>query len=110
MKSRCWKWSWIMIVSVLALTGCGQGADQDDQGETQEQASSPDQIYKNNCSSCHGQNLEGSVGPSLEEVGAQYSKKDIELIIQNGRGQMPAQNQVSKEQRATLAEWLAEKK
>ncbi|SDC94436.1 cytochrome c551 [Melghirimyces thermohalophilus] len=91
---------------LLLLAAC---APQQGQEQNSEPAS-PKTVYNNNCASCHGGNLEGGAGPSLKKVGNRYSAKDIEQVIQNGKGQMPAQNQLSDQERSKLASWLAEKK
>ncbi|MCK9909585.1 cytochrome c, partial [Microbacteriaceae bacterium K1510] len=53
-------------------------------------AATAETVFKNNCSSCHGQNLEGVVGPNLTKVGSKYTKDQILEILQKGKGQMPA--------------------
>lgn len=103
---KTWKWVVASAASLMILAGCGQDTDEGKQGATQEQASGPEKLYQNYCASCHGQNLEGNMGPELKGVGDNMSKEDIELIIEKGRGQMPAQNRVSPEDRTSLAEWL----
>ncbi|GAB6931738.1 c-type cytochrome [Calditerricola satsumensis] len=65
--------------------------------------------YRQACASCHGANLEGSVGPNLQKVGAKYSKEQILSIIQNGRGQMPG-GLVKGDEAENLAAWLADRK
>lgn len=107
MRKQGIAWIAAMVVFLL-LSACGpQGGEQ---GEKSTANASPETLYKNNCASCHGQNLEGNAGPSLEKIGQNAAKEDIERIIQNGKGQMPAQRQLSDEQRSRLASWLAEKK
>lgn len=67
-----------------------------------------DEIYKNNCASCHGADLEGTSAPSLVDVGSKFSEDEIKDIIINGTdGGMPA-GLVDAEQSAALAEWLSE--
>ncbi|GAA4718927.1 cytochrome c551 [Brevibacillus fulvus] len=72
-------------------------------------AAQAEALFKNNCSSCHGQNLEGAVGPNLQQVGSRYSKDDILGILQNGKGAMPG-GLVSGDDAQTIASWLADKK
>jgi cytochrome c551 len=68
-------------------------------------------IYKQNCISCHGNSLEGGVGPSLQKVGAKYSKDQIATILNNGRGAMPSfKGKLSDTEIGGLATWLSEKK
>ena len=68
-------------------------------------------IYKQNCISCHGNNLEGGVGPSLQKVGAKYSKDQMVTILNNGQGAMPSfKGKLSDNEIGALATWLSEKK
>lgn len=106
----------VLFGSVLVLGACGGGddnnADNGDGGDNTggETASAAEEIYENNCSACHGQDLSGNSGPDLTEVGSKYSADEIADIIQEGTGGMPAQSQVSDEDTDTLSDWLAEKK
>ena len=47
------------------------------------------QIFMQNCSGCHGQNLEGSVGPKLLGIGTKLSESQIEAKIKSGGAVMP---------------------
>ncbi|SFJ45169.1 cytochrome c551 [Halobacillus dabanensis] len=66
-----------------------------------------EEVYQANCASCHGGELGGGMGPSLTNVGADHSADDIVEIIKNGKGDMPAQKQVSDEDAELVASWLA---
>jgi mono/diheme cytochrome c family protein len=67
-------------------------------------------LFKANCASCHGQNLEGMVGPNLTKVGSKYSADDIAKIIKEGKGGMPPGMLKKGEEIKAVAQWLAEKK
>lgn len=68
-------------------------------------------IYKSNCLACHGDQLQGGMGPSLANVGADMSEADIHKQILNGGGGMPAfKGTLTDDQIATLTAWLAAKK
>ncbi|TNJ65648.1 cytochrome c [Paenibacillus hemerocallicola] len=68
-------------------------------------------IYKQNCTSCHGVNLEGGGAPKLQNVGAKYSKDQIAGIVSNGKGAMPSfKGRLSDADINGLADWLAAKK
>jgi cytochrome c551 len=41
------------------------------------------------CISCHGANLEGGIGPALQNIGNKYNKEEIISILINGKGSMP---------------------
>ncbi|SFV05632.1 c-type cytochrome [Alicyclobacillus macrosporangiidus] len=73
------------------------------------------QLYQNGCNSCHGNDLEGGVGPSLAHVGSKLSEAEIARRIAEGGGPMPAygpggQAILSPSQINLLAAWLATKK
>src|SRR3990172_1634112 len=67
-------------------------------------------LYSRTCAACHGQRLEGVVGPSLVGVGSRYSLAKIERIAQRGKGKnkpvsMPA-GLATPDQARLLARWL----
>lgn len=124
---------WLLAIifgTVLTLAACG-GANNDDNAEeppaddnaTEEQTDTGDtateegtvdtaageEVYANNCAMCHGADLSGGAGPELTNVGSKYSADEIKDIVQNGKGQMQPQKQVTGEDLDNLANWLAEK-
>ncbi|ASS98212.1 MULTISPECIES: cytochrome c551 [Geobacillus] len=109
-----WKLAAMFLGVSLALAACGGGGDNAGEkngggnggGDT---AAAAEQIFKQNCASCHGQDLSGGVGPNLQKVGSKYSKDQIKEIIANGRGAMPA-GIIKGEDADKVAEWLASKK
>ncbi|MBY6035457.1 cytochrome c [Fictibacillus nanhaiensis] len=101
-----------VIGIVLMLTMGGYGINEIHQAsqDKEKAAMDPQAIYKQNCSSCHGQNLEGNVGPALDKIGGTYSSEEIAEVIKNGKGSgMPA-GLVKGEEAKILVNWLAEKK
>ncbi|WP_193749022.1 cytochrome c551 [Exiguobacterium indicum] len=110
--------------TTLALGACGGSDDSssDDSSSTKEESTMNDdssktetavdaeKIFANNCASCHGNNLEGNVGPNLTKVGSKYSSEEIQEIIKNGKGQMPAGLLKEDEEIVAVADWLADKK
>ncbi|WP_368503298.1 cytochrome c [Alkalihalophilus sp. As8PL] len=113
---------------VVALTACGGGdeaappvdeespavdeAPESEEGATDEDATAGDYdaesaraTYEQSCIACHGGDLGGASGPALEGTG--LSAADIEDIIHNGQGSMPAQN-LEDDDAANLAAWLSE--
>ncbi|MFC7394516.1 PQQ-binding-like beta-propeller repeat protein [Scopulibacillus cellulosilyticus] len=69
----------------------------------------PQKVFEQNCSSCHGNNLQGDSGPNLQHVGKTMSEKDILNQIKNGSSRMPAGVIKGKEAKAVAA-WLSKKK
>ena len=108
---------WMMAIglgAMLTLGACGGGEEEDtsSNGDSGSNTASVDAeaVYAQNCAACHGANLEGMSGPSLEQVGARLSAEEIEDVIRNGQGAMPA-NVIEKDEEITaVAAWLAEKK
>ncbi|RLQ96768.1 cytochrome c551 [Falsibacillus albus] len=99
---------------IMGLAACGSGNDnsQNGGGDSTETASSGDpaaKIFKQKCSTCHGNNLEGGFGPNLQKVGSRYTEDQILLIIQNGKGQMP-KGVIKGDDAKMVAKWLSKKK
>jgi cytochrome c550 len=76
---------------------------------TQTAASKPEDIVKQTCTSCHGEQLQGAIGPSLQKVGAKLSQDEIKNVLLHGRGNMPA-GLLPAEQASKVAEYLSKKK
>lgn len=117
---------WLLAVlfgAVLVLGACGGGdeptteepADSGDTGteettdggETAVDTAAGEEVYQANCAMCHGADLSGGAGPELTAAGSTYSAEEIEDIIVNGKGSMPAQN-VSGDDLDALVSWLSE--
>jgi cytochrome c551 len=67
-------------------------------------------LYKQSCLSCHGNTLEGKVGPktNLQQVGKRMSKEQITKQIASGGNGMPGfGSKLTAEEIQALAEWLA---
>ncbi|AUS10155.1 cytochrome C' [Laceyella sacchari] len=101
-------------VSAIALvvSGCGGNSAKQEPTQSKEAQANltADKIYANNCASCHGGNLQGGFGPSLEKIGSKLKKEQIVEIMQKGKGSMPSQGHISSQDQEKLAAWLAEKK
>ncbi|CAG7649807.1 c-type cytochrome [Paenibacillus allorhizosphaerae] len=70
-------------------------------------------VYKQRCLSCHGNALEGKIGPTtnLQKVGGRLSKEQIVKQINSGGNGMPGfAGQIKPDEVEALASWLAEKK
>lgn len=112
----------ILIMIVLSFIGVNQmeqiqqaaenGGEQQEEssGGGEEAAAEPEQIFENNCASCHGADLSGGAGPDLTQVGSRLEESEIHDIITNGTdgGMPPFGNQLAEEEINALAAWLAE--
>ncbi|MDF1507873.1 cytochrome c [Robertmurraya sp. DFI.2.37] len=85
--------------------------DSNEQAGDEEEVVSVDyeKSYAQKCSTCHGGDLTGGVGPELTQIGANMSKEEIEQIILDGIGIMPG-GQLKGEEASAVAEWLADMK
>lgn len=98
------------ILLIIVLSSIGIHQMNEEAGGKKEEVASPEEIFQQNCSSCHGGNLEGGAGPALNKVGSKYSAEEIADIIQNGKGTGMPGGLVTGEAQQLLAEWLAEHK
>jgi quinoprotein glucose dehydrogenase len=71
-------------------------------------ASTGERIYHNQCSLCHGKDLEGSppLYPSLADVGKRLSTEQIEAMIAQGGGRMPGFPNLRDEHLRALIQFL----
>ena len=68
-------------------------------------------LVKANCISCHGDQLQGGVGPSLQKIGSQDDVDKIYSTILKGKGGMPSfKSKLKEEEIANIAMWLSAKK
>ncbi|MDZ5471989.1 cytochrome c [Bacillus sp. 31A1R] len=104
----------LLMGTSLVLAACGGGGDEAADGgggseETTASAGNAEKLYNNKCSSCHGADLAGGVGPNITKVGSKLAKEDIENIIIKGQGAMPG-GLLQGGEASEVAEWLAAKK
>lgn len=64
-----------------------------------------EEVYKQSCISCHGDQYQGSVGPALKGIGDKYSEEEIAAILKDGKGGMPGGLVSGNEEK--MAQWLA---
>lgn len=105
----------IAVMLVFSFKGAHQKkeiAQGEKGGGKQEQTAStkPDEIFAQTCVSCHGDQLQGVVGPNLQKVGSRYTEAQIKEILTKGKeGGMPA-GLLQGQQLEAVAKWLSEKK
>nr|WP_242466569.1 cytochrome c [Brevibacillus brevis] len=94
----------------MVATACSNGVTEE-QTEVADAKKAAMQLYKNNCMSCHGNDLSGRVGPGLQQVGSKMTEEKLIEIITVGANGMPGYEKVlSAEEIGQLAKWLSEKK
>jgi cytochrome c550 len=102
----------IVLVFILSFKGLGDSKEiAKEKGEgnetTEVAASKPEDIYKQSCIGCHGDQYQGTVGPALKGVGSKYSKEELMTIVTKGKGTAMPAGLVKEEQAAAMADWLA---
>lgn len=87
----------VVVVATLAVAACGGGDDET--GEPHPDVTVPrppasvtagGEIFAARCTSCHGANLRGGIGPSLASVGNGQPDAFYVDRVTNGKGGMPA--------------------
>ena len=62
-------------------------------------------LFQDNCSACHGADLQGGVGPNL--ITSQLDADSLTTVISDGRGGMPSwRNSLSSEDIAAITDFI----
>jgi cytochrome c551/cytochrome c550 len=100
-----------LVVSVMYPPQHGEQAKNGAAATASSKDINPEEIVKKNCTACHGQTLEGNIGPNLTKVGNKYKADEIANILKNGKGTgMPAGLLHDDAEVKAVAKWLSEKK
>lgn len=99
-----------MLAVVLVACSNGdkddaEGSDDNNDGVTVD-VDVAEALYKDSCSSCHGNDLEGDYGPSLKTIGNDMSEDEIRKKIKDGGDDMPAEV-LKGDDADQVAAWLA---
>src|SRR5690625_1030835 len=104
----------IAVLGILAIIIVSYfGVDQREARENPEESEnnveelSAEDLFKNNCAQCHGDDLSGDSGPGLTDVGSKLSVEEIEDNNITDQGAMP-QGQASDAEAPDIAELLYE--
>lgn len=97
------------VLAVIIISYVGVNHRNAEQNPQESSSIDVEAVFKNQCASCHGDDLSGNGAPALSNVGSTLSEDEIKDIIINGTDNgMPA-GLVNNEQAAAIAEWLSEK-
>ncbi|GER65990.1 cytochrome c-551 [Weizmannia acidilactici] len=98
------------LLLAIGLSACGNGSSSQGGGSNNTvSGGDAEKLVDQKCSACHGNNLEGDVGPNLQHIGSKLSEKQILHVIENGKGDMPA-GLLKGSDAKKVAKWLSEKK
>jgi mono/diheme cytochrome c family protein len=90
----------IIVVCLLLITACADPPPLEASGE---------EIYRQVCANCHGNDLNGGVGPAVGAGSNSAAQDDdfLVLTITRGRGPMPSfESTLSDEQIARVVDYL----
>lgn len=90
----------VFALLLLVLSGCSSG--------TSTTAMDGEALYNKSCVACHGEKLQGTVGPTLVNLKSKYSEDEVLKIVSEGTSKMPG-NLLSEEESVTVTKWLMEK-
>lgn len=115
-----WSITFIAMITAFFLAACGgtgnanEDAKKADQNELKvpeaEMTSSVEEVYRNHCGSCHGEDLKGDICPDISKAGSKYTKDEIKDIALNGIGDMPADLIQDEEDAELIAGYLSDLK
>ncbi|MEX1031398.1 MAG: cytochrome c [Paenibacillaceae bacterium] len=116
MKSKLLLLSVIVTISIV-LSGCGASDNNATNNETSGNdndvttAANPETLFKQNCTSCHGDSLNQMKNADLTTVGSRLSKDEIATkITKGGNGMIAFENKLDTDEIDALAVWLETKK
>ncbi|MNO96788.1 Cytochrome c-551 precursor [compost metagenome] len=103
----------IAIILMFTLPGKGEMAEEvkPSMPEVVLDATAAEALVKANCISCHGDQLQGAMGPNLQNIGSVKTPDELYTLIGKGKGIMPGfKETLADEEIANIAQWLAQKK
>lgn len=102
----------LIFGSAMFLAACGgEEAKDDNNKDTATEEKDPgEEIVMKSCVSCHGNELQGGVGPSLNDVGSRRTEAEILDIINNGTPNGMPKGLITGADAEAAAKWLAAQK
>ena len=93
----------LLLMTALVLSACSLGGPPDD--------ATGEEMYADLCTSCHGADMSGGVGPALGPGSNSAAESDefLAFTITNGRGRMPSfESTLNEEQVDRLVGYIRE--
>ncbi|MBD2847738.1 cytochrome c [Paenibacillus sp. IB182496] len=79
--------------------------------DTPVDAGAAETLYAQSCIGCHGDQMQGGMGPALSAVGSSMTREEIYTKIMEGGGGMPSfETQLSEDEIINVSGWLADMK
>lgn len=113
------KWLVAVLFGTLLVLGACGGDSNDNAGDNGnndgnnnnagESVAAGEDVFRDNCASCHGADLSGASAPELTNIGSSLSADEILDIVENGQGGMPP-GMASGQDAVDVADWLADHK
>jgi cytochrome c550 len=102
------------VLAIATAVGCGKSTTVLNQDANGSYAAAV-KLYQDDCITCHGDNLQGGIGPNLQHVGSKLSQQAIAHQIDVGGGPMPGygpdeQQILTTAEIKQISDWLAMKK
>ncbi|AJO23963.1 cytochrome [Heyndrickxia coagulans] len=104
-----WRAALAAVLLAAGLSACGNGSPSSDGGKNTASGGDAEKLVDQKCSACHGDQLQGNVGPNLQHIGSKLSEKQILNVIENGKGDMP-KGLLKGDDAQKVAKWLSKKK
>ncbi len=94
------------LIFFMSAHGANKEEEKEGDGGAKTEKFDAATFAKDNCTSCHGQNLEGGMGPKL--AGSKKGADEMKKIIREGKGSMPAHDEatISNKDLDTLVKYL----
>lgn len=80
----------VVTYSLLAIWAFGYLIMAEPLNQVSEVAADGEAIFSQTCFGCHNVTAETKIGPGLQDVSLRYSEEEIQTILLNGIGTMPA--------------------
>ena len=112
MKTKLLLLTMIFAFSIV-LSACGGSSNNATPGSNNNvtAAADPEKLFKQNCTSCHGDSLDRLKNANLNTVGSRLTKEQITTQISKGGGGMIAfGSRLKPNEIEALADWLVAKK